>query len=89
MMAFVSVTLPGRPWALEPPYTVAVDFLRSAEADMAEFVPGSRRAAARTVEYVHDSPAMAFKALKAMVALGGTAAHKWATAIYTTGARVV
>jgi D-amino peptidase len=76
------------PWTLKPPYTVAVDFLRSAEADMAEFVPGARRSA-RTVEYVHDDPEMAFKALKAMVALGGSAAHKWATAIYTTGSRVV
>jgi D-amino peptidase len=79
----------GRPWSLERPYTVAVDFLRSAEADMAEFVPGARRAAARTVEYAHDDPEMTFKALKAMVALGGSAAHKWATAIYTTGSRVV
>jgi D-amino peptidase len=79
----------GRPWALEPPYTVAVDFLRSAEADMAEFVPGAQRVAARTVEFTHTDYEMAFKALKAMVALGGSAAHKWATAIYTTGARVV
>ena len=29
------------PWVLPPPITVAVDFLRSAEADMAEMVPGT------------------------------------------------
>ena len=79
----------GAPWRLPSPLHVQVDFLRSAEADMAEMVPGAVRAGARTVEYRHDDQAMAFKALEAMIALGGIAASRWASALYTTGARVI
>ena len=76
------------PWRLATPIEVAVDFLRSAEADMAEMVPGARRTGARTVAYEHAEPEMAFKALEAMINLGGIAANRWAQALYTTGARV-
>ena len=78
----------GRPWQLETPLHVAVDFLRSAEADMAEIVPGSQRTGGRTVEYSHETPEMAFKALQAIVTLGGVAANRWAQALYSTGARI-
>ncbi len=78
----------GRPWRLQTPLHVSMDFLRSAEADMAEMVPGARRTGARTVEYEHDDPEMTFKAIQAMIRLGGIAANRWASALYTTGARV-
>lgn len=77
-----------RPFRLDSPLHVAIDFLRSAEADMAEMVPGARRTAARTVEYSHEDSDMAFKALQAMLNLGGIAATRWARALYTTGAPV-
>ncbi len=42
---------PCPPLVVQPPLTLAVDFVRSAHADMAELVPGSRRAGGRCVEY--------------------------------------
>ena len=78
----------GCPWRVDIPLHFAVDFLRSAEADMAEMVPGAERMSARTVEYQHDDPEMSFKALQAMIKLGGIAANRWAQALYTTGVRV-
>lgn len=77
------------PWRLEIPITVAVDFLRSADADMAECVPLSRRSGPRTVEYSADAPDVAFRALQALVHLGGIAAHRWATTIYGSGSKIV
>jgi D-amino peptidase len=76
------------PWWLSAPVSVAVDFLRSADADMAEMVPCARRVGARTVEYAHESAEMVFKALQAMVNLGGIAANRWALGLYGTGARI-
>lgn len=77
-----------QPWRLDAPLTVEVEFLRSAEADMAELVPGARREGARLVAYSQDDPEMSFKALQAMVSLGGIAASRWARQLYTTGAPV-
>lgn len=48
-----------------------VDLLRSAEADMAEMVPGAERTGARTVVYANEEPALAFKGLQAMINLEG------------------
>lgn len=73
----------GHPWKLQTPLNVAVDFLRSAEADMAEMIPGAQRTGPRTVEYSHETPDLAFKALQAMITLGGVAANRWARALYT------
>ena len=77
------------PLELSLPVTVSIDFLRSAEADMAEMVPGSVRSSARTVQYVHEDPDTAFQALQAMVALAGIAASSWASGLYKSGASVV
>ncbi|MDR7468010.1 MAG: M55 family metallopeptidase [Armatimonadota bacterium] len=77
------------PYILTSPATVAIDFLRSADADMAEMVPGSRRSGARTVEYTHEDPAEVLRALQALVHLGGIAANRWAQALYTSGTRVI
>ena len=78
----------GRPWRLRRPLRAEVEFLRSADADLAEMVPGARRVDARTVAFAHRSAETVFKALRAMITLGGVAANRWATALYTTGARV-
>jgi D-amino peptidase len=72
----------GSPWRLDTPLRVEVDFLRSAEADMAEIVPGAERVNGRTVSYEHEDPQMAFKGLYAMVGLAGVAASRWARAIF-------
>lgn len=71
----------------EFPLSVSIDFQRSADADMAEMVPGAQRVAARTVSFTHEDNTIVFKALKAMVYLGGIAANRWAYTIYTTGFR--
>ncbi|MBS59994.1 MAG: hypothetical protein CL606_01570 [Anaerolineaceae bacterium] len=77
------------PLEVSLPVTISIDFLRSAEADMAEMVPGSVRSSARTVQYVHEDPDTAFQALQAMVALAGIAASRWASGLYKSGDSVV
>ena len=77
------------PLEISLPVTISIDFLRSAEADMAEMVPGSVRSSARTVQYVHEDPDTAFQALQAMVALAGIAASRWASGLYKSGDSVV
>jgi D-amino peptidase len=78
----------GTPWKLDGPLHAALDTLRSAEADLAEMVPGARRTGPRTVEYTHSDPRLVFQGLEAMINLAGIAANRWATALYTTGNRV-
>ena len=77
------------PLEISLPVTISIDFLRSAEADMAEMVPGSIRSSARTVQYVHEDPDTAFQALQAMVALAGIAASRRASGLYKSGDSVV
>ena len=77
------------PLEISLPVTISIDFLRSAEADMAEMVPGSVRSSARTVQYVHEDPDTAFQGLQAMVALAGIAASRWASGLYKSGDSVV
>lgn len=80
---------PCEAWKPEAPLRIAIDFLRSAEADMAEMMPGAERTGARTVEYTHDSFEMVFKALQTIVNLGGIAASRWASGLYTRGNPVI
>ena len=87
--AETAISLAIEPLRVSSPLTVEMDFLRSAEADMAQLVPGSERSGARTVSYTHDDPEMSFQALQAMVNLGGIAASRWARNLYTTGAPTV
>lgn len=76
----------GETWSPETPVHFSVDFLRSADADMAETVPEAERVGARTVKYQHDNPEVAFDGLQALINLGGIAASNWGRAVYTTGA---
>jgi len=80
---------PNRVWKPDAPLTIAVDFLRSAEADLAEILPDAQRTGARTVEYTHDSWQMAFRGLQTIVSLAGLAASRWAAALYTKGNPVI
>jgi D-amino peptidase len=80
---------PAQPLVPQTPTHLAVDFLRSAEADIAAMVPGATRVGPRSVEYRHDDPATVFQAMEALVNLAGIAASRWAQALYTTGNRVV
>ncbi|MBI80382.1 MAG: hypothetical protein CMQ51_08170 [Gammaproteobacteria bacterium] len=77
------------PMKVESPVSISIDFLRSAEADMAEMVPGSVRTSARNVQYTHSDPDIAFQGLQAMVSLAGVAASRWASGLYKSGDAVV
>ena len=77
-----AVRYEGRPYRLETPVRADIDFLRSADADMAEMVPRATRTGARTVTYQDDDPELTFKAVAAMINLGGVAASRWARNLY-------
>jgi len=58
-----------KPFVVEPPITLAVDFTSSAHLDMAELIPGSRRTSGRHIEYTHDDLLTVFKVWRAMLTL--------------------
>lgn len=84
-----AMSIEARPYKTTSPMNWSVKFLRSAEADMAEMVPGSVRVGARTVEYTHEDPQMAFLGLQSMINLGGIAARRWASGLFTKGNAVI
>ncbi len=55
-----------RPFVLERPIRLEVDFQLTQMADMAELAPGSTRTGGRTVEYVHDDYREVFRAWRAL-----------------------
>jgi len=59
----------GKPFVVEPPITLAVDFTSSAHLDMAELIPGSRRTGGRHIEYTHDDLLTVYKVWQAMLKL--------------------
>jgi len=58
-----------KPFVVHPPVALSVEFVTAGFADVAEILPGSRRVAARRVEYVSDDYVSAFKALDCMTAM--------------------
>lgn len=58
-----------KPFIVEPPITLAVDFTSSAHLDMAELIPGSRRSGGRHIEYTHDDLLTVYKVWRAMLTL--------------------
>ncbi len=60
-----------RPYTIEPPIALEVDFQMTVMADMAELVPGSKRAGPRTVVYSHDDYREVFRAWRALYNLAG------------------
>ena len=59
------------PFRLSAPVRLEVDFQFTQMADMAELVPGSVRAAGRTVTYTHDDYREVFRAWRALYNLAG------------------
>ncbi|MCX4246292.1 M55 family metallopeptidase [Paraliomyxa miuraensis] len=62
-----------QPFRPEPPYVLELDTIDTAMADAAAIMPGVERPAARTLRYVADDVSTLFRALLAMLRLGGTA----------------
>ena len=60
-----------KPFIVEPPITLAVDFTSSANLDMAELIPGSRRTGGRHIEYTHDDLLTIYKVWRATLKLAG------------------
>jgi len=59
----------GKPFVVEPPITLAVDFTSSAHLDMAELIPGSCRSGGRHIEYTNDDFLTVYKVWRAMLTL--------------------
>jgi D-amino peptidase len=57
-----------------PPIVLDVTFLRTAQADVAELLPGSERTEGRTVRFTAGSYPDVFRACRALLLLGSTAA---------------
>jgi D-amino peptidase len=60
------------PLAIGPPLTLTVDFTRTAHADMAELIPGSRRIGGRRLEYKTGDWVEMYRVWRAMVSLAST-----------------
>lgn len=60
-----------RPYTLEPPYELELDTINTAMADAASLMPGAERTAARTIRYVADDVQTMFRAMLALIRLGG------------------
>jgi D-amino peptidase len=60
------------PFVIAPPYTLVLEVLNTALADMAELLPGARRTGPRRLEYVADDYLTLYKAFRTMIVLAGT-----------------
>jgi D-amino peptidase len=60
---------PPRPFRLEPPITVTVEFVKSEMADAASLMPGARRAEGKRVEFVARDMPEAYRAFQSLVGL--------------------
>jgi D-amino peptidase len=61
-----------KPFGVEKPITIEMEFLQSGMADMAEVIPGAVRVDGRKVAFTSDSPIQIYKAFRAMVTLAGS-----------------
>ncbi|MFQ5813984.1 MAG: M55 family metallopeptidase [Anaerolineae bacterium] len=59
----------SKPFVVEPPITLTVDFTSSAHLDMAELIPGANRVSGRRIEFAHDDLLTVFKVWRAMLKL--------------------
>jgi D-amino peptidase len=57
-------------YKLNAPYTVAMEYFRTSQADNAVLVPGVKRVAPKRVQFVSNDPIEAFKFLRALILLG-------------------
>ncbi|HET6585253.1 MAG TPA: M55 family metallopeptidase, partial [Nannocystaceae bacterium] len=63
-----------RPYTVEAPVRVELDTVTTAVADAAAIVPGAVRTGPRTIAFAANDAETAFRAMIALVRLGGTAA---------------
>jgi D-amino peptidase len=61
----------GRPYRIDSPVTVEVDFAMTVHADHAAMDPGIQRSGPRTVAFHHDDYREVFRAFRTMFNLGG------------------
>jgi D-amino peptidase len=64
-----ALSVGGKPFVVEPPITLAVDFTSSAHLDMAELIPGANRVSGRRIEFIHDDFLTIYKVWRAMLKL--------------------
>ena len=63
----------ARPYLIEPPIALELDFVSTQNADFAELIPGFERIGGRTVRFVHDDYRTVFRAYVAAFRLGAAA----------------
>jgi D-amino peptidase len=63
----------ARPFRFEPPIELAVDVVKTEQADLVATIPGFQRTGGRSVRFVHDDFPTIFKAFVATWRLGGQA----------------
>jgi D-amino peptidase len=61
-----------KPFKINPPIKLDVEFINTGMTEMAELVPGTKRIDGRTVSFVSDDYLEAFKVLRVMITLAGT-----------------
>jgi D-amino peptidase len=59
------------PYRLEPPYVLEIDMITTAMVDAAVLMPGAERTGARTIRYVAQDVQTMFRAMLALIRLGG------------------
>lgn len=62
-----------KPWQPETPVTFELTFFNSKMADMAMLVPGTERVDGVTVTFTHEDYLVAYKAMRALLSVAGTA----------------
>jgi len=67
--AYEALKQGGKLFRLEGPFTIRVEFINSAYADLAELIPEAKRLDGRTVEFSHPDYLTVYKAFRAMIGL--------------------
>jgi D-amino peptidase len=60
-----------RPFRKDPPYVLEIDMISTAMVDAAALMPGTERTGPRTIRYITDDVQTMFRAMLALVRLGG------------------
>lgn len=71
--AAVEAAASAKPYRFEPPIELAVDLVKTEQADLVATIPGFARTGGRSVRFVHDDFPTVFKAFVATWRLGGQA----------------
>ncbi|MBK9713155.1 MAG: M55 family metallopeptidase [Kouleothrix sp.] len=71
--AQAALARPGQPLRPESPVALAVEFVKSSQAEMAALMPGSERAGPRTVQFTHASYVEVYRAWRVFYNLAGAA----------------